>query len=167
MPSITTPFLLAERFWEKVKKTDTCWNWIGATRLSNGMKRNRGNYGIMRINDKVYSAPRISWELHNGPIRSTGLWVLHHCDNPSCVRPDHLWLGTHQDNVDDKVKKGRSWKPEGEKAPWHILTKEQVVKMRSLYDSGEKKIFEIAKIFNIKSPTVGAVVRRTTWKHII
>jgi hypothetical protein len=130
------------------------------------MNRNRGSYGIMRVCDKIYSAHRLSWEIHNGPIRASKLQVLHHCDNASCVRPDHLWLGTNQDNIDDKVKKGRSWKPEGEKAPWHILTKEMVLEMRSLFDSGKMKQFEIARKFDIKPATVGAVVRRENWKHI-
>lgn len=88
------------RFWNKVQKTDSCWNWTGATTYGYGvMGRGRSDEGIMR-------AHRFSWELHIGPIPN-GLWVLHHCDNPSCVNPEHLFLGTQTDNMQDASRKGR------------------------------------------------------------
>lgn len=90
---------VADRFWEKVTKGDGCWEWQGA-RIPHG-------YGNMTVPDHGHDyAHRISWQLHNGEIPA-GLWVLHHCDNPPCVRPDHLFLGTAQDNVDDSIRKGR------------------------------------------------------------
>lgn len=93
---------LAARFWAKVNKTPTCWLWT-ANRLPKG-------YGVINVGGRAGSqqlAHRVSWELHFGPIPD-GLWVLHRCDNPPCVRPDHLFLGTVQDNVDDMVTKGRA-----------------------------------------------------------
>lgn len=89
-----------KRFWKHVNKLskDECWEFI---------PHKPGKYGSFSINSKHISAHRFSYELHNGPIPDE-LWVLHKCDNPPCVNPNHLFLGTHQDNVDDMVKKGRN-----------------------------------------------------------
>lgn len=86
-----------ERFWQKVEKTDTCWLWRGS--------KNTTGYGQLRT-DRLEKAHRISWEIHNGPIPD-GLAVLHACDNPPCVNPSHLWLGTQADNARDRQAKGR------------------------------------------------------------
>src|SRR6267378_450691 len=91
----------AERFWEKVKETASCWLWTGAN------KPGRWPYGMLAGPGKTAKlAHRVSWELHHGAI-PTGLNVLHKCDNPSCVRPDHLFLGTLADNTADMIAKGR------------------------------------------------------------
>lgn len=86
------------RFWSKVQKTDDCWLWR-ATRFPKG-------YGQIKIKGRRRLAHRVAWELTNGPIPD-GLQVCHHCDNPPCVRPDHLFLGTQSDNIQDAVSKGR------------------------------------------------------------
>ena len=94
---------LAERFWKYVNKTETCWLWAGGT---NG----RAGYGHILADlpsRKLVYAHRVSWELANGAIPD-GLWVLHNCpggDNPSCVNPDHLYLGTNSDNIKDEIAK--------------------------------------------------------------
>lgn len=89
---------LKQRFSARIRVTPECWQWIGA---SGG-----GGYGHMRVSGKVVGAHRVSYELHRGPIPD-GLHVLHSCDNPLCVNPAHLRLGTHQDNMADMYSRGR------------------------------------------------------------
>lgn len=98
-----------DRFWAKVSKsgpvmpgmTSRCWAWTGATQKS--------GYGRIRTaSGKLDGAHRVSWSMHNGLIPE-GKLVLHKCDNPACVRPNHLYLGTYRDNAQDMAAKGRSW----------------------------------------------------------
>jgi hypothetical protein len=106
-----------ERFWQHVEKTEGCWNWTGA--FAKGFTRKTHHYGAFcyRENGKRVwiMAHRFSWELHNGPIEGhepghpeKEICVLHTCDNPKCVRPDHLFLGTDADNIADCIAKGRN-----------------------------------------------------------
>lgn len=98
---IAVPKPLIPRFWEKVQKSDGCWVWTGATMKS------RGGYGAFNVGEhRVKYAHRFSWEIHNGPIPDR-MFICHHCDNPKCVRPDHLFLGDHWDNMADATFKGR------------------------------------------------------------
>jgi len=92
---------LSDRFWSHVDTSGECWVWTAA-RASK-----RGGYGRFGIeNQQTEYAHRVSWRLAYGPI-PTGLWVLHHCDNPPCVRPSHLFLGTQVENMADMTIKGR------------------------------------------------------------
>lgn len=87
------------RFWSKVEKTDTCWIWGG--------NKNQDGYGLFYpLSKKTAQAHRFSWSLINGPVPD-GLYVCHKCDNPSCVNPDHLFVGTQTDNMRDCKNKGR------------------------------------------------------------
>jgi hypothetical protein len=88
-----------ERFWKYVEKGDGCWTWNGSI--------GSAGYGQIYYNGKVSKAHRVSYEINKGPIPD-GLWVLHECDNPACVNPDHLHVGTAQDNSDEKIKRGRA-----------------------------------------------------------
>ncbi len=92
---------LLQRFEEKIsiEPTSGCWLWTAGV--------NAMGYGFIGINQRPYLAHRVSWELHNGPIPNNTL-VCHHCDNPPCANPNHLFLGTHQDNSDDKYRKNRA-----------------------------------------------------------
>ena len=98
---------LKDKFWYRVKKTRGCWFWTGA--------KDRDGYGrILEMNKgkrKLIFAHRASWILHYGDILNN-LHVLHHCDNTSCVKPKHLYLGTHQDNMRDMKTRGRANCPE-------------------------------------------------------
>ncbi len=93
-------FFGEERFWSRVKKTDACWEWMGH-RESQGY----GRFGWHK-NPWLGRAHRFAWHVSYGPVPD-GLFVLHRCDNPPCVRPDHLFLGTAKDNMQDCLKKGR------------------------------------------------------------
>ena len=92
------PLPVAPRFWAHTHKGDSCWTWTAA--------RDRDGYGVMRVYGKMTKTHRVSWMLHYGSIPD-GLQVLHRCDHPGCVRPDHLFLGTGADNVADMIEKRR------------------------------------------------------------
>ena len=89
----------SKRFWSRIKKTKGCWVWTG--------KRDKNGYGRLWVKDGNIRAHRFSWTLHFGPVPE-GLCVLHDCDNPSCVRPSHLFTGTNVENTKDRSTKGRN-----------------------------------------------------------
>ncbi len=173
------------RFWSKVTKTDTCWLWIGQTQV--------GGYGQFKLARHNQSAHRISWELAYGPIPD-GLWVLHRCDTPACVRPAHLFLGTGLDNVADKVAKVRQAKgdtfnatmaphrprgdrngsrlhpesrPRGERNTAARLTEQQVLSIRRRFALGERNQATLAKEFGVSKHTIHMIVRNKAWCHLI
>lgn len=118
---------LEDRFWSYVDKTGEHWLWRGAlTKSSDG--RSRKWYGIFSINNKTRGAHRTAYEITYGPIPA-GMCVLHRCDTPLCVNPDHLFLGTIQDNNADRQAKNRTHRN---------LTKEQACDIVARYDGGEK-----------------------------
>ena len=151
---------IAERFWEKVHKGDGCWEWT-AYRSADG-------YGMIgrERGDGVERAHRLSWELHFGPIPS-GTAVLHRCDNPPCVRPSHLFLGTQTENVADSVAKGRHRSPVhyGERHHWARLTEAEVREIRAAFDIGIP-CRDLADMFHIHPETVRLIGKRQTWAHI-
>lgn len=146
-----------ERFWHQVKKGDGCWLWAGAT--------DRDGYGIFRgsIAGKLYTkAHRFSYTLHTGELVPDGKVVMHSCDNPRCVNPDHLSLGTTLDNMLDKVAKGRAKVPKGELAPTAILTEEQVRKI--VLDP--RPYAQIAADYGVKASTIGSIKQKVSWRSL-
>ena len=104
MPKGTRGWTLLQRLLNLTKEQDNgCWEYQGG-------KNNLG-YGLIRDGNKMRSAHRVSYEEHNNQKIPKYLCVCHTCDNPKCVNPDHLWLGTRQDNTDDMIKKGRQRPP--------------------------------------------------------
>jgi hypothetical protein len=98
---------LGKRFWDKVQKGDrcACWLWQGA--------KNTVGYGRYKINGKLYLPHRLAWEERYGKIPKNK-WVLHRCDNPACVNPTHLYIGTRSDNVKDALARGKVMIPKPE-----------------------------------------------------
>lgn len=149
-----TPVMV--RFWNQVRKTDNCWEWIGA--------KDGDGYGqFTTTNKKNNRAHRFSYEIHKGPI-AKGLRVLHSCDNPSCVNPNHLSLGTDADNLKDAINKGRL-KLKGEHNPSSKLTENQVREIRELRKSGVS-IKDIAARYKVSDFPIRGIINGTRWKHV-
>ena len=137
-----------ERFWlyTDKKSANECWNWIG-TIINNG-------YGQFRYSTKErMSAHRYSYILHFGHIPD-GMFICHKCDNPACVNPSHLFLGTHQDNETDKLTKCRNF---------HKLTYEQAREIKF----GNASSKELSARFNIGTRNINHIRSGYTWKHIV
>lgn len=150
--------LMVRKFWSKVQRADdgACWPWIGAL-------NNRG-YGTILRNGWARAAHRASWILANGPIPD-GLCVLHRCDNPPCVNPAHLFLGTNADNIADMVAKRRQAPPQlGSANPSAKLTEAQVVGIRQRLASGEGRT-ALAAEFCVTYMVISMVERRRSWRH--
>ena len=136
-------------FWKKVDKDGPlhpicgqCWIWTAF--------KNKDGYGVFR----GIGAHRVSWKIHNGRIPD-GLMVLHKCDNPGCIRPDHLFTGTDSDNIADSLAKGRY--PEGETSYAAKLTKKQVNDIRSRYRRGLGA--SLAREFGVTRMAISLIVR--------
>jgi hypothetical protein len=145
-----------DRFWARSKRAGDCREWVGA-RLPNG-------YGVyctklLKVGPRQY-AHRIAYVLAHGPIPA-GMFVCHHCDNPSCVEPTHLYLGTPKDNSNDAQRKGRmrgQFKPR--------LTADMVREMRATYATGTVTFFDLADRYGITFQHAHSVVRRRCWNHV-
>ena len=153
----------AERLFSWVTKTDTCWLWIG--------RRNNNGYGLigMRVTSMKWRtdlAHRVSWSIVNGPIPAK-MCILHRCDTPLCVRPDHLFLGTQQENLADMRLKGRAryGVSLGESHPRAKLKETDVIIIRQRASAGESGA-SIARSFNMDQYTIRDVINRSHWKHV-
>lgn len=148
---------LKARLMARVAKSTTCWEWTGG--------RDKRGYGRLNIGNVPHLAHRTSWEVHKGPI-PTGGHILHKCDNPACVRPSHLFLGSHADNMADKMQKGRHryGTSHGEKHGRAKLTEPQVLTI--LRDRKDATTYALAKEFGVSQATMWAIRHRRTWKHL-
>jgi HNH endonuclease/Helix-turn-helix domain len=157
---ITQP--TAERvnvFWSKVKiQSNNCWEWQAG--------KDKDGYGNFIISTTAYRVHRIVYFLYylTDPEEFV---VCHNCDNPPCVNPLHLFLGTVLDNVRDRIRKGRSNPPKGEnKVSSSKLTNEEVLEIRRRYSKGKESQTALAKAFGVDQPSISRIVSRKRWKHI-
>lgn len=150
---------ITTRFWARVSKSRGCWLWTAC--------RNGNGYGSLydHAARRMQLASRVSWRIHFGPIPS-GLCVLHRCDNPPCVRPDHLFLGTQRDNMRDCAAKGRTGVARGEDNHATPLTRRDVVAIRNAYAAGRTSQTALGKRYGISQPSISSIILRHTWTHV-
>lgn len=149
-----------QKLWARVVKSDGCWEWTGP--------RTPFGHGHLNHRNKRVYAHRLSWELHNGPIPD-GMSVCHRCDNPPCVNPAHLWLGSHGDNLRDMATKGRQGlhlapakAVRGEAHHRSVLTDDMVREIRASSESAHA----LSRRLGVSRPTVARVRQGRTWKHV-
>lgn len=151
---------LWDRFHDKVmpEPNTGCWLWVGAVK-----ELGYGVIGLGRRDEGTAKAHRVSWELHRGPIPE-GMCILHRCDQPMCVNPNHLFCGTLADNMQDCVRKGRNYLPDnkGEKATWSKLTEDAVRDIRSRVLAGT----EYARKYNVSKSAIYEIWRGKNWAWI-
>ena len=143
-------------FWTHIRRTDTCWIWTGL--------KNEKGYGVVGQYGKRWRAHRLMWTIHFNCQIPPGLQVLHSCDNPSCVNPDHLFLGTNLHNRQDMVAKQRQAK--GEKVVGSKLVTDQIVRIRSIWNDSQMTQSQIAALFNVHQSTISLIVRTKRWQHV-
>ena len=165
----------ASRFWSRATKTNGCWLWTGAP---------VGEYPRFRVGGANYHANRIAWELSRNDKIPAGMVVRHACDDPRCINPDHLVLGTQLDNALDRSSRGRSCAGARRSAAWqkavesygdhwlrgehHLsakLTEAQVREVRRLRESG-LSLSEIGRRFSVSHQSIRAIVVGKSWRHV-
>lgn len=173
-----------ENFWKKVNKDGPmpdqqkhyylglgqCWNWTG--------RKTKDGYGIQKINKLCYRAHRVSVVINKNVDLSKSDVITHKCDNPLCVNPEHLLIGTHKSNADDRQEKGRGNQMSGEnhyyrKFPERIprgdaaaikLTSVKVAEMREKYQAGGTSTPKLAREYGVSKSTAWNIVNFHSWK---
>jgi len=143
---------LKDRLYSRIRfgNQDDCWNWVGC--------KAKYGYGVIGTNRGYKHAHRVMWELYHGvKIYSSKIFVCHKCDNPSCCNPNHLFLGTHKDNMQDKTLKGRGNNTK--------LKPNEILEIRKLYRNGTSQR-DIAETFCVDQSNISYIVSKKTWRHI-
>jgi hypothetical protein len=154
-----------KRFWNKVNIVgdDECWLWIAG--------KNHNGYGQFRYKNKMVTAHRMAWFLKFGEIPKDGtphgICILHKCDTPLCVNPNHLFKGTVQDNNKDKTEKGRQSHIGGEEHHQAKLKESQVIQIRQIYKVGGISCKSVAEQFKVSESLVTQIVRGSIWRHCL
>lgn len=152
-----------ERFWSKVEKTGpaNCWIWRGAKHPSGHGRFYCPAYG------ESY-AHRVAYILAHGPI-PVEAWILHRCNNPACVNPHHLYLGTPTDNAADRIAAGTNSAPpirHGIQHPSSKLNEKQVLEIRQLYQAGGVTQRRLAALFDVSQPAIRNIINRKVWREV-
>ena len=149
-----------ERFWSKVVRNGSeCWGWNGG--------RDKDGYGKFWICERTIPAHRAMLLMLNDPDGLSsykGVLACHHCDNPGCVNPNHIYFGSSLDNVSDMIRRGR--KAIGEKNGGAVLTEYDVHQIRKLYSAGDTTSRKLAKQFQVGKSTILRILRGDTWSHL-
>lgn len=147
------------KFWDMIDVSEdknTCWEW----------KSKKGTFlrAYTRYKGKSWNASRLAWFLINGEIPD-GLIICHKCDNPPCCNPNHLFLGTFQDNVDDRERKGRNKTPHclGEDHGGHKLTESDVREIRKLYQTTSHNYYTLSEIYGVCFSAIRNVIKGRSW----
>jgi hypothetical protein len=148
---------IADRFFKKIKKTKTCWIW-------DSKSKNEHGYGVIWNKEKGHTikAHRFSYEYHIGEIPPR-MEILHTCDNPACVNPNHLRVGTRQDNVSDSMSKGRVRK--GEEHGMAKLKWKDIPQIKEMYSTGNFSYKKLGIIFKVHFNTIREVIKNKRWVH--
>lgn len=152
MPRLLTPAEFSTRY--EINEHTGCWEWKG--------KLGHGGYAYVKTKGKHHGAHRFSYMLRHGTIPK-GMVVCHSCDNTKCVNPDHLFLGTQKDNLQDAARKERI--SCGERRPEAVLTEKAVREIRSLWLQGYK-YQHLAERYGVRMEAIGKVIRGERWKHM-
>ncbi len=144
---------LEKRFWARAVWLNGCLVWFGG--------KDRGGYGVVR-RERLLKAHRVAWQLVNGDIPAR-LCVLHKCDNPPCINPDHLFLGTMKQNMVDRDSKGRQCK--GDCINTAKLNSTIVLRIRRCWAFGES-CSALGRRYGVSANQISLIVRRRNWKHI-
>lgn len=146
---------LRDRLYAQVFKTESCWIWLGAL--------DRNKYGRLRARGRDHYAHRLAWEFEHGPI-TTDFYLCHKCDNPLCIRPSHLFLGTQKQNIQDAKTKDRLAK--GERHGRVKLTEHQVLEARQKYKSGGITHQALAHEYGVSRQTMTSAITGKNWSYL-
>lgn len=146
-----------ERFESNFIKSDGCWEW--------GASKDKKGYGRFRFAGRKQLVHRVAYQLYIGEIPS-GMCVCHHCDNPSCVNPSHLFVGTQADNIRDRDSKGRGYDRHGEKHGKAKLTASQVIDIRKRHGDGERDA-DLARQYGVTQTAIYCIVRYLSWTQLV
>lgn len=146
---------MCDRFWSKVDKTEFCWNWIAGCDLD--------GYGLFKYYRKTRRASQISMIIKHGSIPDN-VWVLHTCDNPKCVNPDHLYFGTPSNNSLDRENRNRGRCSNGSLNGSNKLTEDVVLEIRGLFKKINNK--KLALQYNVTPALISLITRHKIWRHI-
>lgn len=151
---------LEVRFWEKVKiaSYDDCWEWTAA--------KSPDGYGCFRVNGVLRHSTHVAYELAWGIPFPKSMHACHACDNPSCVNPLHIWIGTNDDNIRDKIAKNRQPRLKGETNGQSKLTEGQVQQILDRYEREKITQLALAQEYGISRQQMNRIVNRKKWAHV-